>query len=227
MQYKRLIKLETKLSQEIIIQTAFAILAETQELSKLSMRNLAFKANVKAPAIYWYFKNKQELLQKMAESMEDQLVIPAIQLSWEERLFQFMENYYDLYTTFPCGAELEINTIPAYSSRLEHLEMMIQTLMEAGFSVTQSRQAVSSLHNLLIGQLMDHQHEQQLRQKIIAGNPSLKTAILTMKNYVEENELTGLKASTTAHQHAESEKQLFLSSISIYIEGLKHINFKG
>ena len=64
MQYKRLIKLETKLSQEIIIQTAFAILAETQELSKLSMRNLAFKANVKAPAIYWYFKNKQELLQK-------------------------------------------------------------------------------------------------------------------------------------------------------------------
>ena len=227
MQYKRLIKLEPKLSQEIIIQTAFAILAETQELSKLSMRNLAIRANVKAPALYWYFKNKQELLQKMAESMEDQLVIPTIQLSWEQQIFQFMENYYDLYTAFPCSAELEINTIPAYSSRLEHLEMMIQILIQAGFSITQSQQAVSSLHNLLIGQLMDHQHEQQLRQKISMGNPLLKNAILTMKNYVEENELTGLKANITEHQHAESEKQLFLSSITIYIEGLKNVNHKN
>ncbi len=222
MQYKRLMKLETKLSQEIIIQTAFAILAETQELSKLSMRNLALKINVQAPALYWYFKNKQELLQKMAEVMEDQLVIPAIHLPWEERLFQFMENYYDLYTTFPCGAELEIHTIPAYSSRLEHLEMMIQVLTQAGFSVTQSRQAISSLHHLLIGQLMDHQHEQQLRQKIIAGNHLLKEAISTMKDYVEEKELTGLKASIIAYQDSESEKQLFLSSILVYLEGLKH-----
>ena len=48
-----------------------------------------------------------------------------------------------------------------------------------------------------------------------------------MKNYVEENELTGLKASITAHQHAESENSFSFQSISIYIEGLKHVNFKG
>lgn len=212
--------MEPKLSQEIIIQTAFTILAETQELSKLSMRNLAKKANVQAPALYWYFKNKQELLQKMAEVMESELVIPAHHLPWQERLVQFMENYYDLYTQFPCGAELEINTIPSYPCRLEHLEIMIQILIQAGFSLDLSRQAVAALHNLLIGQLMDHQHEQNLRQKIIAGNHFLKDAILSMKNYVEENELAGLQASISAHGREEEEKKVFLDSVNIYLQGL-------
>ena len=192
--------MEPKLSQEMIIKSAFAILAETQELSKLSMRNLAQKVQVKAPALYWYFKNKQDLLQKMAEFMENELIIPEPRLPWQERLVQFMENYYDLYTHFPCGAELEINTVPSYASRLEHLEMMIQILIQAGFSIDRSRQAVFALHNLLIGQLMD--------------------AILSMKSYVEENALVGLKASITAHQNQENEKQLFLDSVTIYLQGL-------
>ncbi|OQO68115.1 TetR family transcriptional regulator [Enterococcus villorum] len=212
--------MEPKLSQEMIIQSAFTILAETQELSKLSMRNLAQKADVKAPALYWHFKNKQELLQKMAEVMENELVIPDPHLPWQERLVQFMENYYDLYTQFPCGAELEINTIPSYGSRLEHLEIMIQILIQAGFSLERSRQAVSALHNLLIGQLMDHQHEQNLRQKIISGNHFLKDAIFSMKSYVEDHELSGLKASIAAHGREEEEKQTFLDSVNTYLQGL-------
>ncbi|EOH93468.1 TetR family transcriptional regulator [Enterococcus villorum] len=212
--------MEPKLSQEMIIQSAFTILAETQELSKLSMRNLAQKNDVKAPALYWHFKNKQELLQKMAEVMENELVIPDPHLPWQERLVQFMENYYDLYTQFPCGAELEINTIPSYGSRLEHLEIMIQILIQEGFSLNLSRQAVAALHNLLIGQLMDHQHEQNLRQKIISGNHFLKDAIFSMKSYVEDHELSGLKASIAAHGREEEEKQTFLDSVNTYLQGL-------
>ena len=157
--------MEIKLSQAIIIQAAFDILAETQALSQLSMRNIANRIHVQAPALYWYFKNKQQLLQKMAETMEEELALPDPTLPWNEQLLQYMENYYDLYTRFPCGAELEINTVPAFPSRLEHLEQMIQLLVREGFSVTQSHQAIASLHNLLIGQLMDQQHEQTASAK--------------------------------------------------------------
>ncbi|HAQ1245570.1 TPA: helix-turn-helix transcriptional regulator, partial [Enterococcus faecium] len=48
--------MEIKLSQAIIIQAAFDILAETQALSQLSMRNIANRIHVQAPALYWYFK---------------------------------------------------------------------------------------------------------------------------------------------------------------------------
>lgn len=90
--------MEIKLSQAIIIQAAFDILAETQALSQLSMRNIANRIHVQAPALYWYFKNKQQLLQKMAETMEEELALPDPTLPWNEQLLQYMENYYDLYT---------------------------------------------------------------------------------------------------------------------------------
>ena len=196
--------MEIKLSQAIIIQAAFDILAETQALSQLSMRNIANRIHVQAPALYWYFKNKQ---------------LPDPTLPWNEQLLQYMENYYDLYTRFPCGAELEINTVPAFPSRLEHLEQMIQLLVREGFSVTQSHQAIASLHNLLIGQLMDQQHEQQLRQKIMDGNEFLKETVLFMRNYVVENQLEGFKESMQSHAEL-NEKALFLTSAQTYIEGL-------
>ncbi|MGX7173281.1 TetR family transcriptional regulator [Enterococcus ratti] len=210
--------MELKLSQNMIIQAAFAILAETNELSKLSMRSLAQKTEVKAPALYWHFKNKQELLQKMAEAMENELVIPDQHLPWQERLVQFMENYYDLFTQFPCGAELEIHTLPTYPGRHTHLEVMSQILVEVGFSTECSRQAIFALHNLLIGQLMDDQHEQKLRQKIIARNHLLKDTIFPVKNDVKKSEEG--KANCSAHTHDKNKKQLFLNNVAIYLQGL-------
>ncbi|WP_165006152.1 MULTISPECIES: TetR/AcrR family transcriptional regulator C-terminal domain-containing protein [unclassified Enterococcus] len=211
--------MEPKLSQATIIQTAFDILAEKQELSQLSMRSLAKAANVQAPALYWYFKNKQQLLQKMAETMENGLAIPDPTLPWKEQLLQFMENYYDLYTQFPCGAELEIHTVPAFPSRLEHLEQMIQILVNEGFSVARSHQAISALHNLLVGQLMDQQHEQQLRQKIIKGNVLLKDTVSYMRQYVNDHQLNGLTQSIMSHVAVDG-KEVFLTSVETFLLGL-------
>lgn len=94
--------MEIKLSQAIIIQAAFDILAETQALSQLSMRNIANRIHVQAPALYWYFKTNNSSC-KMAETMEEELALPDPTLPWNEQLLQYMENYYDLYTRFPCG----------------------------------------------------------------------------------------------------------------------------
>lgn len=215
--------MEPKLSQEIIIQNAFEILAEKKELSALSMRNLAKKLDVQAPALYWYFKNKQQLLQKMAETIEDGLVVPNATMPWKQQLLQFMENYYDLYSQFPCAAEIEINTVPAFPSRLEHLETMTQLLITQKFSPQQSHQAISALHNLLIGQLMDYQQEQKLREQILTGNPFLATTIHLMKHYVAENQLTGLHESILARNSNHGEKDFFLSSVTIYINGLEQL----
>ncbi len=85
--------MEIKLSQAIIIQAAFDILAETQALSQLSMRNIANRIHVQAPALYWYFKNKQQLLQKMAETMEEELALPDPTLPWNEQLLQYLYTF--------------------------------------------------------------------------------------------------------------------------------------
>ncbi len=215
--------MEQKLSKEKIIQTAFDILAEKRSIEGLSMRNLANALNVKAPAIYWYFKDKQDLLQNMAETMEQQLRLPDSSLEATEQLIAFMNAYYDLYTQFPCGAELEINTVPAYASRLEHIETMNQLLLQQGYSLAQSRHAVISLHYLLIGYLIDQQKEEQLTQKIIDGNNYLLQSVQWMRHYAQEQSLESFNFALSQREQIIDVKEIFMSSVKIYLLGLEQL----
>lgn len=54
--------------QQKIIAAALELLDE-EGLNELSLRKLAAKVNLKAPALYWYFKNKEELVDYMAEAI--------------------------------------------------------------------------------------------------------------------------------------------------------------
>ena len=215
--------MEQKLSKEKIIQTAFDILAEKRTIEGLSMRNLATALDVKAPAIYWYFKDKQDLLQNMAETMEQHLQVPASSLTAMEQLSAFMSAYYDLYTQFPCGAELEINTVPAYASRLEHIEAMNQLVYQQGYSLAQSRHAVLSLHYLLIGYLIDRQKEEQLAQKIRTGNQALQQSVQWMRQYVQEQALESFHFALSQREQELDTKETFMNSVKIYLLGLEQL----
>ncbi|MBM7710829.1 TetR/AcrR family transcriptional regulator C-terminal domain-containing protein [Enterococcus xiangfangensis] len=211
---------ENKLTREKIVQEAFDLLAENQTIEALSMRKLATRLHVQAPALYWYFNNKQALLQKMIETMEEELIIPDQNLVWHEQLFQFMESYYDLYTKFPCGAELEIHTVPAYPSRLEHLETMAQLLISIGLSPVESHNALLSMHHLLIGQLIDQQHEDILRKDSLKKQNELMVYVTKMRDYANEHQLSSL-VENFAHRRQQDPKANFLNSIRIYLAGIE------
>ena len=89
--------MEPKLSKDTIIAAAFSLLEKSPTLEQLSMRKVAKQLGVQAPAIYWYFKNKQALLQSMAEAIEEHFQEPVLCGEWYSDLLAFMENYYDLY----------------------------------------------------------------------------------------------------------------------------------
>jgi TetR/AcrR family tetracycline transcriptional repressor len=56
------------LNQDRIIEAALELLKE-KGLSSLSLRDIAKQLDIKAPALYWYFKNKEELVDFMAEAI--------------------------------------------------------------------------------------------------------------------------------------------------------------
>ncbi|KAF1306072.1 TetR family transcriptional regulator [Enterococcus saccharolyticus] len=216
--------MKKELSKEKIIQTAFDILHETRTIDGLSMRSLARALDIKAPAIYWYFKDKQDLLQGMVETMEQQLKLPDTTLSYHDQLLAFLSAYYDLYTTFPCGAELEINTVPAYPSRMEHIEAMNQLLVKQGYSLYQSRHTVLSLHFLLIGYLLDQQKEEQLRQNMQEGNQSLQHSVQWMQSYAKSQNLTSFMFAMNQREQQEDAKAIFMTSVTVYLAGLDKTN---
>jgi TetR/AcrR family transcriptional regulator, tetracycline repressor protein len=54
--------------QEQIIEAALILLAE-KGLNDLSLRDIAKKLGIQAPALYWHFKSKSDLVDHMAESL--------------------------------------------------------------------------------------------------------------------------------------------------------------
>jgi TetR/AcrR family tetracycline transcriptional repressor len=59
-----------EISPEVIIREAIAIL-NRDGLEKLTMRALA----IKAPALYWHIKNKQDLIDQIAEKMSAEIPV--------------------------------------------------------------------------------------------------------------------------------------------------------
>lgn len=211
--------MENKLSKEKIIQAAFQLLEAVPNLEALSMRKIAKQLNVQAPAIYWYFRSKQALLQSMAEKIEQEFITPEPMTDWKETIELYMERYYDLYQKYPCSVEIEIQTVPAYPSRLKHLNAMMAILVEAGFSIETSYMTITSLQHLLFGLLMDSIEEKKLYDKVISGDVFLKEQIILMKQYVKEENLIHLQTSID-YRRKEKQKDYFKRTIQTFLNGL-------
>ncbi|ALS37051.1 AcrR family transcriptional regulator [Enterococcus rotai] len=211
--------MDSKLSKEKIVQAAFQLLTEKPDLEKLSMRKVAQRLGIQAPAIYWHVENKQALLQSMAEEIEDHFIPPKPQANWKETIYAYMENYYELYQQYPCATEIEIQTIPSYPSRLRNLDAILGILNEAGFSIELSYMTITSLQHLLFGMLMDSSEERKLYNKVMAGDDYLKKQIILMKQYVQEQELNNISESIQYRQK-EKQKDFFMKTLRVFLNGL-------
>src|SRR6202453_1715107 len=73
------------LDREAVVRTALRVLDKTG-LDGLTVRKIAAELHVQDPALYWHFKNKQELLDEMATAVHADFVreqgIPSENLSW-------------------------------------------------------------------------------------------------------------------------------------------------
>ncbi|WP_207694720.1 hypothetical protein DOK67_0000525 [Enterococcus sp. DIV0212c] len=211
--------MDSKLSKEKIVQAAFQLLTENPELEKLSMRKVAQKLGIQAPAIYWHVENKQALLQSMAEEIENHFIPPKSQKNWKETIYAYMDNYYELYQHYPCALEIEVHTIPSYPSRLRNLDAMLGVLKEAGFSIELSYMTITSLQHLLFGMLMDSTEEKKLYNKVVAGDEYLKQQIILMKQYVQEQNLDNINDSIQ-YRHKEKQKDFFMKTLRVFLNGL-------
>jgi TetR/AcrR family transcriptional regulator, tetracycline repressor protein len=80
---------QQRLSRELILQVALESVDE-DGLEALSMRRLAQKLDVWPMSIYRYFRDKDELLDAVAESAAEGLTVPANRASWRNQMRQLL-----------------------------------------------------------------------------------------------------------------------------------------
>lgn len=148
------------LDRQSILQQAFAALNEVG-LEKLTLRRLAARLDVQAPAIYWHFRDKQDLLDEMATHVMRELAaqLPRYDAArgWRDWCFQFGGGLRQTLLTYRDGARMFSGTYLTDASLYEAMESNLRTLVNCGFSLRQAVVALTSIYSYTVGFVIEEQ----------------------------------------------------------------------
>ncbi len=124
---------ERRLDRAEIVATARQLLVD-EGAAALSMRRLAEACGVRGPALYWHFKDKDELLGLIVESVLGDLESGTADQPWNERLVLLARSLRGLLVRHPGLAVVAAGGYTLTESALEGLDQLIAVLVGVGFT---------------------------------------------------------------------------------------------
>jgi TetR/AcrR family transcriptional regulator, tetracycline repressor protein len=128
------------LTREKVVRAALRLL-DKAGLDGLTLRRLATELRVQAPALYWHFKNKQELLDEMATcvlaaAIEEML--PGQQANWRDWAMHLGQAIRRMLLRHRDGAKMISGTYLTNSSLYVPMEAALRRLVEAGLTASEA-----------------------------------------------------------------------------------------
>jgi len=145
------------LTRAAIVRRALKI-GETEGLDAVSLRRLASELGVTPMALYRHVRDKQDLINAMAELVMEGLDLTVgfrASMSWTDRLRRALLNFKDQMVERPLALQLQI----AYggdnlSAFWRPIEDVLGILLSAGFKPRDAAKLVRIVSNLLAGYLL-------------------------------------------------------------------------
>ncbi|MFD5425813.1 TetR/AcrR family transcriptional regulator C-terminal domain-containing protein [Streptomyces sp. NPDC127084] len=149
----------TKIDRARVADTALRLLNDVG-LEGLTLRAIAKELDVKAPALYWHFKDKQALLDEMATEMLRRMAREADRppsADWSENLTLAMRGLRAHLLRYRDGAKVYSGTHFTDTSYAAPMEAQLRALTEAGFTTTAAARAWFTAYSYTIGYVIEEQ----------------------------------------------------------------------
>lgn len=154
---------DISIDRDSILKAAFALLEEAG-LDGLTMRALAARLSVQAPALYWHVKDKAELTGLMAHDIyrrgRSGLSSCATAADW---LLHLGTGLARVLAEHRDGARLLAVATPLSAPGDDSAREMAQPLCEHGFSVADALAAQAAVLSLTLGWAIYHQNQPMAR----------------------------------------------------------------
>lgn len=112
--------------------------------ARLSMRQIAARLGVTATALYYYFHNKNELLDRVSGHIMDAIEIPDRRVPWRERLRRVVLNQQATLMAYPGLARFLVHYRES-AGALRWMEMILAVLHDAGFRDKEMTRGLATL----------------------------------------------------------------------------------
>jgi TetR/AcrR family tetracycline transcriptional repressor len=144
------------LARSTVVEAALDLLDEVG-LDALTMRRLAAKLDVQNPALYWHFRNKQELLDEMCRAMlEPSLGPPEPDETWQEWLTRRAHLYRGILRSRRDGARVIVSGYPGPNVG-QKFEVELRIMIRFGFTPAAAMHAIGALSHYTTGFVLDEQ----------------------------------------------------------------------
>jgi TetR/AcrR family transcriptional regulator, tetracycline repressor protein len=204
------------LDRELILEHAFAVLNEAG-LEGLTLRRLAARLQVQAPALYWHFHSKQDLLDEMAtrvlrESIERNVALGKV-ADWRRWAMAYCTGLRETLLQYRDGAKMFSGTYLTDVDLFAPMEDSLRRLTNAGFTLRQAVVGLGALYSFTVGFVI----EEQARQ-LGPGRPNPQYDPAAREQRVNR-ELYPLAWAAGAEMFAEQDAR-FAEGMALIVSGL-------
>lgn len=143
-----------RVTQEHVLDAALTLVLEGG-VSAVSLRKIAARVNCAAPTLYYYFRSKQEILEKLWSRQIEQVLEHSLKYpQLEDALFQYGHYWMihrSLFQLMFTEGEVNVEDLSGYLQLYEAIEKKFQ---DRGLSEDKARQrtqiALAAIHGLVL-----------------------------------------------------------------------------
>ncbi|RLU90373.1 TetR family transcriptional regulator [Streptomyces griseocarneus] len=148
-----------RIDRALVADTALRLLNDVG-LEGLTLRRIAQELNVQAPALYWHFKNKQELLDEVATEMFRRMSDSLATVegdTWQERMTASIREMRRFLLGYRDGAKVFSGTRFTDTSYATPVERILSDCVEAGFTPRAAARAWFTVASYTVGHVIEEQ----------------------------------------------------------------------
>jgi TetR/AcrR family tetracycline transcriptional repressor len=137
-----------RLDQPQVVRAALGLLDDVG-LDALTMRRLSERLGIKAASLYRHVRNKQDLLQLLAEEINGEIPVVVSTGPWQAQVREMAKRVRKGLLAHRDAAQLLAVTMPFGPRRLRHIESLLRILRAAGLSGPDATRAAYHFNNLV------------------------------------------------------------------------------
>ncbi|MFJ7736698.1 TetR/AcrR family transcriptional regulator C-terminal domain-containing protein [Lysinibacillus sp. NPDC097287] len=156
-------KQQPQISEDKIFEASWELLGE-EGIEKLSMRRLADRLGIQAPSLYWYFKSKQNLYQRLANQVS-KIILEEFHSEgdWKEQLTELAVTVRSVLSRYPCSTQIMMMTLPHEPDIIRFTNRMLLCVDSTPLEQEQKIQVVTTLVNYVYYFVLDdYQHQRSV-----------------------------------------------------------------
>jgi AcrR family transcriptional regulator len=151
---------QVNLDRQTVVRAALGLL-DRMGFDGLTVRKLAGELGVEAPALYWHFNNKEDLLDEMATAVFTDALRksgwPSTEAKWPEWTEQLGKQLRKMLLRYRDGARIFSGRYLTDSSLYGMMESALRKLTGAGFSLRDATQGLNTVYCYAIGFAIEEQ----------------------------------------------------------------------